>query len=113
MTLSSSSECVYILRCSDGSLYCGWTNQLEKRLDAHNRGVGAKYTKTRLPVSLAWWAKCSDRSEAMRVEVMIKRLSRPAKLLLIKEPSGLSPSQTPLLKKLLQQASEAPAPRSG
>ncbi len=75
----------YLLRCSDGTLYCGWTNDLEKRLAAHNAGQGAKYTKSRLPVELVY-SECYDtKEEAMRREFRIKRLTRAEKLKLIEK----------------------------
>ena len=73
----------YILRCRDGSLYTGWTNDLEKRLAAHNAGLGGKYTRSHRPVELAYHESYPTREEAMRREVQIKRLSREEKLSLI------------------------------
>ena len=77
---------VYILRCSDDSLYTGWTNNLEKRVKAHSNGKGAKYTKARLPVELVYFEEFEDKIEAMRREYAIKKLTRKEKLLLIKKP---------------------------
>jgi putative endonuclease len=77
---------VYLLECSDNSLYCGITNDLEKRIGVHNSGRGAKYTKTRLPVKLYWFEESRDRSSASKREYQIKRLSRDKKLAL-KNPS--------------------------
>ena len=77
---------VYILRCSDDSLYTGWTNNLEKRIKAHSIGKGAKYTKARLPVELVYFEEFEDKIEAMRREYAIKKLTRKEKLLLIKKP---------------------------
>jgi putative endonuclease len=74
---------VYLLRCGDGSLYCGWTNDLERRVAAHAAGKGARYTASRRPVRLAAALPMPDRSAAMREEVRIKRLSRAAKLALV------------------------------
>lgn len=73
----------YIVRCSDGTLYTGWTNHLEKRMKAHNEGRGAKYTRARLPVELIYFEVLETKEEAMRREVAIKRLSRLEKLKLI------------------------------
>ena len=73
----------YILRCSDGSLYTGWTNDLDRRLKAHNAGRGAKYTRTRLPVELIWFEEHETRHAAMSREWHIKRLTREEKLRLI------------------------------
>jgi putative endonuclease len=77
---------VYLLECSDSSLYCGITNDLEKRIKTHNLGRGAKFTKTRLPVKLYWFEESKDRSSASKREYQIKRLSRDKKLAL-KNPS--------------------------
>lgn len=77
---------VYILRCSDDSLYTGWTNNLEKRVKAHSNGKGAKYTKARLPIELVYFEEFEDKIEAMRREYAIKKLTRKEKLLLIKKP---------------------------
>lgn len=74
---------VYILQCGDGSLYTGWTNCLESRVKAHNRGKGAKYTRSRLPVTLVYSQACPTKEEAMRREAAIKRMSRAQKLALI------------------------------
>ena len=74
----------YIVQCSDGTLYTGWTNQLEKRIQAHNLGQGAKYTRSRLPVTLVYYEVFDTKNEAMKREYDIKRLSRPQKLQLIK-----------------------------
>lgn len=74
----------YILKCCDGTLYTGWTNNLEKRIIAHNSGKGAKYTKTRLPVALYYYEEFETKAEAMRRECCIKRLSRLEKLSLKK-----------------------------
>ena len=76
---------VYILQCADGSLYTGWTNDLSRRLAAHQAGKGAKYTKGRLPVSLVYVEKHPSKEEAMGREYAIKRLSRREKLALIYE----------------------------
>ena len=74
----------YIVQGSDGTLYTGWTNQLEKRIRAHNLGQGAKYTRSRLPVTLVYYEVFDTKNEAMKREYDIKRLSRPQKLQLIK-----------------------------
>lgn len=73
----------YILECADGTLYCGWTNDLEKRLTAHNSGKGAKYTKSRLPVKLVYYETFATPNEAMSRECGIKNLTRNEKLKLI------------------------------
>lgn len=73
----------YLLKCADGSLYCGWTNCLDKRVEAHNAGKGAKYTKGRGPVTLIYYETFETKEEAMRREVAIKKMSRQEKLGLI------------------------------
>ncbi len=73
----------YLLRCADGSLYCGWTNDLEARLRAHNAGKGAKYTRSRRPVTLAYYEMYETKEEAMRREWKVKHMSRDEKLELI------------------------------
>lgn len=73
----------YIVKCSDGSLYTGWTNDLEKRLRAHNEGKGAKYTKSRRPVVLAYYEEFQTKEEAMRREWEIKQMSRQKKMRMI------------------------------
>jgi putative endonuclease len=74
---------VYLLSCSDDSLYCGWTTDLVRRLAAHNAGTASRYTRSRLPVELAVTIEVADRSEALREEARIKRLSRAQKLRLV------------------------------
>ena len=74
---------VYILRCGDGSLYTGITTDLERRVAAHNSGKGAKYTRSRLPVTPVYWEMVPDRGCALRRELAIKRLPREEKLRLI------------------------------
>ena len=70
---------VYLLRCSDDSLYCGTTTDLERRVQEHNQGVGSRYTKSRLPVRLVWSSLELSKSEAFREEYRIKRLSKVLK----------------------------------
>lgn len=74
---------VYILRCGDGTLYTGCTNDLPRRLRAHQSGKGAKYTRSRPPVVLAYREEAPDKSAALRREIAIKRLTRREKLALI------------------------------
>ncbi|MBR0410459.1 MAG: GIY-YIG nuclease family protein [Eubacterium sp.] len=74
---------VYILRCRDNTLYCGWTNDLSSRIHSHNSGKGAKYTRSRLPVELVYYEEYSDKHEAMSREWHIKRMSRKEKDALI------------------------------
>lgn len=73
----------YILECADGTLYTGITNDLEKRLAAHNSGIASKYTRSRLPVRMVFSETQADRASASRREIEIKRLSRAEKLLLL------------------------------
>ena len=74
----------YIVMCRDGTYYTGWTNNLQKRIDDHNAGKGAKYTKSRLPVELMYYEAFDTKEEAMRREYAIKRLSRKEKEKLIR-----------------------------
>lgn len=78
------SWCVYILRCSDGSLYTGSCNNLTRRVAQHTSGRGSRYTRSRLPVELVYHEEAGGRSEAQRREYAIKQLSRTEKLNLIK-----------------------------
>ncbi len=73
----------YIVECADGTLYSGWTNDLEKRVAAHNAGQGAKYTRSRRPVTLRYYEEFEDKSEALRREAALKKLSRAEKQALI------------------------------
>lgn len=73
----------YILKCRDGSLYTGWTTDLERRLKEHNSGKGAKYTKSRRPVVLAYYETFDTKEEAMKREYAIKHLKRKDKLMLL------------------------------
>lgn len=93
-------ECnyTYMLRCADGSLYTGWTNDLEKRLAAHQSGRGGKYTKAHRPVELVYQEAFPTREEAMRREWRIKQLTKAEKERLVRtyqegcEPHGLNQS---------------------
>ncbi|HKX12951.1 MAG TPA: GIY-YIG nuclease family protein [bacterium] len=78
--MEQSSWFVYILRCSDGSLYTGITNCLERRLEKHNRGLASRYTRARLPVSLIYSEPQPDRSLASRREAEIKSWDRDSKM---------------------------------
>jgi putative endonuclease len=75
---------VYLLRCGDGSLYCGWTTDLERRLALHRSGRAAKYTARRGPITLAASWPMPDRTAARREEARIKRLTRAEKLELLR-----------------------------
>ena len=74
---------VYILRCADGTLYTGATNDLDRLLAAHNAGRGAKYTRARRPVALVYREEAADKSAALQREAALKKLARAAKLRLI------------------------------
>ena len=76
---------MYVLSCNDGSLYTGWTTDLKKRIKAHNSGKGAKYTRSRLPVKLMYYEEFPDKSQALKREKEIKKLTRNQKLDLIKK----------------------------
>ena len=75
----------YILKCADDTLYCGWTNDLEKRLKSHNEGKGAKYTRSRLPVLLAYFEEFETATDAQRREYEIKQMTRQQKIKLIEK----------------------------
>lgn len=75
----------YILTCADGTFYCGWTNDLDKRVKAHNQGQGAKYTRPRRPVALSYYEAYETKQEALRREYVIKHMSRGEKELLVKK----------------------------
>ena len=85
----------YIVECSDGSFYTGWTNDLERRMKAHNEGRGAKYTKSRRPVKLAYFETFQTKEEAMSRECQIKQMTRKEKEALVK-----------MLEKVLYNVSE-------
>ena len=76
---------VYMLRCADGSLYTGITTDVERRTAVHNSGKGAKYTRSRRPVEVAYTEECADKSAALKRELEIKALTREEKLNLIKK----------------------------
>ncbi len=75
----------YIVRCSDGSLYTGWTNDLKKRIKDHNEGRGAKYTRSRRPVVLAYYEEFATKEEAMSREWAIKQMPRRKKEEIIRQ----------------------------
>jgi putative endonuclease len=85
-----SAAWVYVLRCGDGSLYTGWTNDLDKRLVRHTDGKASRYTASRLPIELAAAWAMPDRGSAMREEARIKRLPRSAKLELLAQAPALA-----------------------
>lgn len=76
---------VYILKCSDDTLYTGWTNNLNKRIETHSKGKGAKYTRCRLPVELVYFEEFEDKISAQKREYEIKQFRRDRKLMLIKD----------------------------
>ena len=85
----------YILHCADGSLYTGWTTDIERRLQKHTSGQGAKYTRSRMPVKLLTCWEFASRQEAMSFEHKVKRLSRQDKLDLIAgQASAICPGST-------------------
>ena len=110
---SSSTPCVYILKCSDGTLYTGWTNDIMKRIRVHNSGRGAKYTRSRTPVTPVYLEYMPDKSSAVRREAAIKKLTRQKKLMLIAsssnqfsqpvDPSSLSSMSDDIKKTPLQE----------
>jgi predicted GIY-YIG superfamily endonuclease/ribosome-associated toxin RatA of RatAB toxin-antitoxin module len=77
------SAFVYLLSCADGTLYCGWSTDPDRRLRQHQAGTASRYTRRRRPVELVWRAECADRSDALRVEARIKQLTRAEKRVLI------------------------------
>lgn len=81
--VSDAHWTVYILRCSDGSLYAGIARDLDARLDAHNKGRGAKYTRARLPVTVAWSRGRQPPTDARKLEYALKQLTRAEKLRLV------------------------------
>ncbi len=85
---TSERPCVYILECSDGTLYTGWTNDIIKRVKIHNSGKGAKYTRSRTPVTPVYVEYFPDKVAATRREAAIKKLTRQKKLILIASPSN-------------------------
>ena len=87
-TVPEGGNYTYLLRCADGTLYCGWTNDLERRVAAHNAGRGARYTRGRGPVYLAYYEEFDTREEAMSREWHLKRMSRAGKERLIAGASG-------------------------
>ena len=82
-------HCVYILQCGDGSLYTGWTTDFMARIKSHSSGRGAKYTRSRLPVAPVYLEYVNDRSEGLRREAAIKKLTRDAKVALILSESNV------------------------
>ena len=79
---------VYLLRCGDGTYYCGYTRDLDRRVAAHRAGKGARYTRGRGPLELVYSEVCQDRSEALRRESEIKRQRRAHKIALVGKSHG-------------------------
>lgn len=88
MTEDQKQPCVYILKCGDGTLYTGWTNNFKKRLDAHSSGRGARYTRGRGPLQPVYLEYLPDKVAATRREAAIKKLPRERKLALLSQPSN-------------------------
>lgn len=80
--------CLYILRCGDGTLYTGITNDMEKRLAAHRAGKGAKYTRGRQPLELVYRESCENHSQALKRELAVKKLTRGEKEMLITQAAN-------------------------
>lgn len=80
---------VYMLRCRDNSLYTGYTNDVKRREQVHNTGKGAKYTKSRLPVKLVYWEEFREKSDALKRECFIKRMTKAQKEALILQKEAL------------------------
>ena len=95
---------VYIVRCRDQTLYTGWTNQLEKRIEAHNAGKGAKYTKARRPVELVYFETFEHKSEALKREYQIKQLKRSERKAHIKQKEDLNGSSFMLFLHLIDKS---------
>ncbi len=89
MADGEKKNCIYIVECSDGTLYTGWTNRLEHRISMHNQGKGAKYTRNRRPVKLVYTESFPTKEEAMRREFFIKKMSRKEKETLILSASSV------------------------
>ena len=87
--MTKEKNYIYILMCSDNTLYTGWTNDLEKRILNHNKKKGAKYTKNRLPAFLVYFEEFDDKSDAMSREFAIKQLSRKEKEELVSHLRGV------------------------
>ena len=84
MTSANETQCfVYIVECANGTLYTGWTKDLDKRVAAHNAGNGSRYTRTHRPVHLVYWESWATRGEAQRRELAIKRMPRARKCKLV------------------------------
>ena len=85
MELSTNKHYFYILICKDNTLYCGYSNDLNNRVNVHNSGKGAKYTRSRIPVKLVYFETFDTKSKALKRECEVKKLNRNQKLKLISE----------------------------
>lgn len=83
MAQSVEAHWIYIVQCKDGTLYTGYTNHLEERIQKHNQGKGAKYTRGRGPVTLVYSEQFDDKSQALRREIALKKMDRKSKLQLL------------------------------
>ena len=104
-SIMESEHYVYILRCRDGSLYTGWTTDLAKRVKAHNDGRGAKYTKSRRPVRLAYFECFDEKIPAQKREREIKKLSKAQKESLV---LSLSDDRAKTVKAVNERLKDAP-----
>jgi putative endonuclease len=111
----STSAWVYLLRCADGSLYCGWTVDLDRRLARHAAGTASAYTRSRRPVALALALPMRDRTAARREEARIKALSRTEKLALVgaqaADPSEAAPLSASTTASSVTSVSSTPSTR--
>ena len=89
-TIEASEHFVYMLRCADGTLYSGYTTDPNRRTAAHNNGRGAKYTRSRLPVELVYFESIETKSQALKREAALKKLTRTEKILLIEQSNALT-----------------------
>lgn len=89
MTENTGIHFAYMLTCADGSVYCGYSTDPEERTRTHNRGCGAKYTRSRLPVELSYFEIFNTKSEALKREAELKKLTHKEKLLLISQNNCL------------------------
>ncbi|OGF47465.1 MAG: hypothetical protein A2452_03005 [Candidatus Firestonebacteria bacterium RIFOXYC2_FULL_39_67] len=100
--VKNKSWYVYILKCIDGTFYTGITNDIKKRIETHNKGKGAKYTRGRVPVEIVYKKRCKDKSGASKKEARIKQSGKAVKLEIInkyKQKEGQSNKGPSLLKK--------------
>ncbi len=80
---------IYLLKCSDGSYYTGWTNDPRQRLACHNKGAGGKYTRSRLPVQMVYLEKCPDDTTPLKREYYIRKLTHKKKTALVSSPDNI------------------------